>query len=163
MIRRLFPHPLSTFALMLVWVLLLNDFGTGMLLFGFLLGSIVPLVTSRFWPNRPHLRRPWLLPEYAAVVIKDIVLANIQVARIVLFKNNRDLRPAFMAIPLAIETPEAITILAWTITLTPGTLSADLSADGKVLLIHGLDVPDVPGTIADIKSRYEARLREIFA
>ena len=53
-------------------------------------------------------------------------------------------------------------MLAGTITMTPGTLSAELSADGRSLLVHGLDVPDPGALVAEIKSRYEARLLEIF-
>ena len=64
--------------------------------------------------------------------------------------------------PLALTSPEAITVLAGTITMTPGTVSAELSADGRALLVHGLDVPDPEALVAEIKSRYEARLLEIF-
>ena len=67
-----------------------------------------------------------------------------------------------MTIPLALTSPEAITVLAGTITMTPGTVSAELSADGRALLVHGLDVPDPDALVAEIKSRYEARLLEIF-
>jgi multicomponent K+:H+ antiporter subunit E len=66
-------------------------------------------------------------------------------------------------VPLDIRVPEGIATLAGTITMTPGTVSSDLSADGKALLVHGLHVPDEDDTIATIKSRYEARLLEIFA
>ena len=64
--------------------------------------------------------------------------------------------------PLDLQSPEAIATLAGTITMTPGTLSADVSADGRSLLVHCLDVSDVPATIAAIKSRYESRLMRIF-
>ncbi len=56
----------------------------------------------------------------------------------------------------------AISMLVSIITLTPGTCSADLSADRRTLLVHGLDVPDPQTLIADIKARYEAPLKEIF-
>jgi multicomponent K+:H+ antiporter subunit E len=65
-------------------------------------------------------------------------------------------------VPLEIRAPEAITTLASTITLTPGTVSSDLSDDGRSLLVHCLDAPDGDEVVAQIKQRYEARLKEIF-
>ena len=57
---------------------------------------------------------------------------------------------------------EAITALASTITLTPGTVSADLSSGGHTLLVHCLHTEDPDGVREEIKSRYERRLMEIF-
>lgn len=66
-------------------------------------------------------------------------------------------------IPLDIRTPEAITVLAGTITLTPGTVSCDLSECGHALLVHCLHAPEPDSVVTDIKTRYELRLKEIFA
>jgi multicomponent K+:H+ antiporter subunit E len=95
-------------------------------------------------------------------VLWDICLANLQVARIILFVPNAALRPAWVTIPLDLRAPEAITVLAGTITMTPGTVSSDLSACGRALLVHCLHAPDPAGVVTDIKTRYEARLKEIF-
>jgi len=99
---------------------------------------------------------------YILLVIWDIIVANVQVSVIVLFKRNTDMRPNWIAIPLDLRTPEAIAILAGTITLTPGTVSADLSDEGHALLVHALDAPDPAAERDRIKSRYERRLKEIF-
>jgi multicomponent K+:H+ antiporter subunit E len=93
----------------------------------------------------------------------DIVVANVQVAWIVLTKPNSKLRPAWVVIPLDLVQPEAITILAGTITLTPGTVSADLSDGGHSLLVHALHTDDPDAVRDEIKDRYERRLKEIFA
>lgn len=162
MIARFLPHPLMTLTLTVVWLMLLNDFSVGGLLFGFILGITIPLLTAAFWPRRPSVRNPRMIAEYVAVVLWDIVIANVRVAYIVLFKSNSQLRPHFITIPLEVYSPEAITVLAGTITMTPGTLSADLSADGRALLVHCLDTDDPEGEVAGIKQRYEARLKEIF-
>ena len=61
-----------------------------------------------------------------------------------------------------IDRREAITALAGTITLTPGTVSADLSADGRSLLVHCLETADPAATVSQIKERYDRRLKEIF-
>jgi multicomponent K+:H+ antiporter subunit E len=96
------------------------------------------------------------------VVLADIVMANVIVARIVLFKPNAERRPNWITVPLDLKTPEAITMLAGTITMTPGTLSADVSDEGHALLVHCLDAPDPDAVRDEIKQRYERRLMEIF-
>jgi multicomponent K+:H+ antiporter subunit E len=160
--RRLLPHPLLSLTLAVVWVFLANEMSAGAVAMGALLGIVIPLLTRPFWPDRPRLRRPLVIVEYLLVVLWDICVANVQVAWIILTKRNEELRPAFIVIPLEITAPEAITVLAGSITMTPGTLSADLSDDGGSLLVHCLHTLDPAQVVADIKRRYEARLREIF-
>lgn len=161
-LRRVFPHPLLTALLTIVWCLLVNRPSSGAVAFGLLLGIIIPIMTAAFWPERPPITRPWRLFSYFGLVVWDIVVANVQVALIVLFKPNDKMQPNWISIPLELRTPEAIAVLASTITLTPGTLSADLSDDGTSLLVHALDAPDPDAVRDEIKTRYEARLMEIF-
>lgn len=160
--RRLFPHPLLTLLLTVVWALLTNSYSAGTFAFGLILGVVVPIMTAAYWPDRPALSKPWKLIGYILIVIRDIIVANVQVAMIVLFKRNADMRPNWVCIPLELRTPEAIAILAGTITLTPGTVSADLSDRGRALLVHALDAPDPDAVRDQIKARYERRLKEIF-
>lgn len=162
MIRRLVPHPYLSATLVLVWLLLVNRFSWGSLVFAIILAIAVPALTEPYWPDRARLRKPGKIPAYVLMVIKDIIVANVQVAMIVLFKPNHKLQPAWITVPLDIRSPEAITVLASTITLTPGTVTADLSQDGHALLVHCLHAPEPEDVIIDIKNRYEARLKEIF-
>ena len=162
MLARVLPHPLLTLTILLVWVALANEVSAGALVMGLALGVLLPLATRPFWPNRPLVGRPLKMLEYLFVVLWDIAVANIQVARLVLFVPNDRLRSRYVTVPLALRSPEAITVLAGTITMTPGTLSAELAADGGAILVHGLDVPDPEALVAEIKTRYEARLLEIF-
>ena len=161
--RRLFPHPYLSVLLVLTWLLLVNDFRWGSLVFGIILSIVIPALIAPYWPHRPMLKSGSKLAVYTCLVFWDIIVANVQVAMIVLFKPNRDLRPAWVSIPLELRSPEAIAVLAGTITLTPGTVSCDLSECGHALLVHCLHAPDPDGVVADIKSRYESRLKEIFA
>ena len=162
LIRRIFPHPHLTILLTIVWILLTNAPSLNSLVFGLLLGIIIPFITQPYWPDRPKLRNWPMVVEYLLVVLWDIVVANITVARIVLFKRDADRQPNFVCIPLELRTPEAITVLAGTITMTPGTVSCDLSAQGHNLLVHCLDAPDPEKVRDQIKQRYERRLKEIF-
>lgn len=162
LLHRIFPHPHLTILLTLVWMLLANSPSLNSLVFGLLLGIIIPFITQPYWPDRPKLRNWPMVVEYMLVVLWDIVMANITVARIILFKRDADRRPAFVSVPLELRTPEAITVLAGTITMTPGTVSCDLSAQGHNLLVHCLDAPNPEEVRDEIKRRYERRLKEIF-
>ncbi len=162
MLRRLLPHPWLTALLTVIWLMLVNRLSLESLIFGAMLGLVIPVATAAYWPDRPPLRNLPGIVSYVLVVIYDICKSNVIVARIVLFMPREDLRPAWITIPLDLRTPEAITILAGTITLTPGTVTADIAEDGRSLLVHCLHAPDPVSVIDDIKSRYEARLKEIF-
>ena len=159
----LLPHPFLTVLLAVVWTLLQNDVSAGMVVFGLILGVIIPLGTSIWWPDTPRGFHMGKMITYSFVVIWDILVANVQVAWIVLTRPNDKLRPAWIEVPLDLKQPEALTILAGTITLTPGTVSADLSDEGHSLLVHALDAEDPDAVRDEIKDRYERRLKEIFA
>lgn len=159
---RVLPHPGLSALLAVMWVVMVNDLTFGTLFLALVIGIAVPLFTAPWWPGRPRIRFvPGL--AYCALVLWDIVIANFQVAAIILFKPTRDLSPAWLTIPLELDTPEAITVFAGTISLTPGTVSADVSACGQFLLVHALHAPDPQGEVAKLKARYEARLMRIFA
>ncbi|MBW4706633.1 Na+/H+ antiporter subunit E [Roseobacter sp. YSTF-M11] len=161
--RWLLPHPLLTLILAVVWTLLQNEVSSGMVVFGIILGVIIPLMTSIWWPDTPQGFRLGKMISYSFVVIWDILVANVQVAWIVLTVPNAKLKPAWIVVPLELRQPEAITVLAGTITLTPGTVSADLSNEGHSLLVHVLHTSDADAVREDIKTRYERRLLEIFS
>lgn len=160
--RSVLPHPLLTLMLAVVWCLLTNSIGINAILFGLVLGVVIPLVTYPYWPDAPKLGKPAKMFVYVLIVIWDILVANVVVAWIVVTRRNSAMRATWVTIPLDIRTPEAITILAGTITLTPGTVSADLSDEGHCLLVHALDAYNAASVRDEIKERYERRLKEIF-
>ncbi len=163
MIRRLLPHPTLSLMLFVTWFLLINDLRVGSAVFAAILAVAIPLVTEAWWPDRPRIRSLPRLAAYVLLVLWDILVANVQVARIILFMPADRIRSRWIAVPITLRSPEAITLLAGTITMTPGTLTADMSACGRVLLIHALHAPDPDAVRDDIKARYEARLERIFA
>ncbi len=162
MLRKLFPHPYLTLLLVITWMLLVNQLNLGSLVLAVILGTIIPLITAPYWPNRPILRNPLAMIGYVLIVMYDIIKSNIIVAGIVLFKPNSQLKSAWITVPIDLRTPEAITVLAGTITMTPGTVTADMSGDGRSLLVHCLHAPNPDEVRDEIKSRYEARLMRIF-
>jgi len=161
-LKWLMPHPILTLLLAVVWTLLQNEVSAGMVVFGLILGIIIPWGTLIWWPDTPQGFRLGKMTGYALIVLRDIMVANFEVAWIVLTVPNSRLKPAWIEVPLDLRQPEAITMLAGTITLTPGTVSADLSDQGRSLLVHVLHTDDPDAVRDKIKNRYERRLKEIF-
>lgn len=159
--RRLLPPPLLSVALLLVWLLLNGTLAPGQVLLGALLALALPRLTVRLRPERVRLRRPLRAARLLVVVLVDIVLANIEVARRILGPESV-LQPRFVWLPLDIRDPYGIAALAGIITLTPGTVSSDLSADRRYLLVHAFNCDDPAALAASIKQRYERPLMEIF-
>ena len=162
LLKRIFPHPLVSLALVVVWLMLVNKVPLGNLILGSVIGIMVPAMTGPYWPNRPKIRRPLKIVEYGLVVLWDIVVANVTVAAIILFKRNENIHSRWICVPLDLTSPEAITVLGGTITMTPGTVASVLAADGSSILVHCLHTDDPDGTRDQIKHRYERRLMEIF-
>ncbi len=158
--KRILPHPLLSVILLLIWLLLANDLSVGQLLLGSVLAWCVPLYTARFWPDEVKVRNPRALLRFIGVVLSDVVVANIAVARLVVQDPGR-VRPAFVEMPLRLRTEVAVSMLTSTISLTPGTVSAFLSADRRTLIIHSLDTGDPEALIATIRERYENPLKEV--
>ncbi len=162
MIRpRLLPHPGSTALLALVWVLLSGSYDAGGVVVGLVLGLLLPALLWRLWPAGAPIRKPHRLAMFILMVLYDVVVANIAVARRVLGRNA-DLRPGTLRLTLRLEDPLAITILANCVSLTPGTVSVEVEGDGRTLVIHGLDIDDPNQVLEEIRHRYERPLLESF-
>jgi multicomponent K+:H+ antiporter subunit E len=161
--RKILPHPLMSLAIVILWMLLVNKLALGSLVLACFLGVVIPLLTAPYWPGRPRIARPIAFLAYLALVLWDIVVSSFVVAKIVLFMPQDKIKSAFFTVPIDLDSPEAITLLAGTITMTPGTLTADISSNGRALLIHSLHAPDPDAVRDEIKLRYEARLKRIFA
>jgi len=161
--RRLFPHPLLSVLLVVCWLWLNNTLAPGQVLLGAALATAIPFFTRRFWPEPLVIRRPLRVAEYFALVLYDVIVANLEVAAIILGPLSR-VQPAFIRVPLDLETDFAVTVLASTVTLTPGTVSVGIEPDGgggRVLVVHALRCLDEAAMVATIKTRYEGRLKEI--
>jgi multicomponent K+:H+ antiporter subunit E len=157
----LLPAPLISLLLLLAWLALNGAVSAGFVVLGTALALAVPWFTERLRPDKPKIRRWGLVLRLATVVLKDIVLSNIEVARRILGPESA-LQPRFVWVPLDIRDPHGIVALAGIVTMTPGTLSSDLSDDRRHLLIHAFNVSDEAALVADIKTRYEAPLQRIF-
>lgn len=158
---RLLPSPMTSAVLFVAWLLMNGSASAGHLLLAALLAIAIPFTLATVRGERSRGRHAGTALRLCAVVLWDIVVSNIEVARRILGRESR-LKPAFVWVPLAIRDPHGIAALAGIITMTPGTLSSDLSEDRRHLLVHALDVDDAQALVASIKSRYEAPLMRIF-
>jgi multicomponent K+:H+ antiporter subunit E len=158
----LLPHPLLSLTILAIWFLLWDGFSLGLLALGLVISVALPLFTRRFWPDAPEVRSYWKLAEYLVVFGYDILVANLNVAWLIV-QPNSTLKPTFLEIPLDIEHPFLITVLANTISLTPGTVSSNVTGDRGMLLVHCFHCEEPDEQIDTIKARYEDRLEEIFA
>ncbi|MCP8897954.1 Na+/H+ antiporter subunit E [Gilvimarinus xylanilyticus] len=159
--KKLFPHKLLSVFMLGLWLLMNNTIAPGHWVLGAILAWAIPFFTQEFWPQSMVIAKPFKAVRFLLLVLWDIVIANVQVAFLIMGPRKK-LQPAFMRIPLDLKQDFTITLLANTISLTPGTVSVDLQMEDGYLLVHGLDVKDIDTTIAEIKNRYEKPLKEIF-
>ncbi len=154
-------YPLLSVLLLLTWLALNNSVQPLDVLAGALIGIAVPWAFGSLWPDDLRIRRPMQLVRLTLRFLGDVVMANLELARLVLGPESK-VRSNFVWYPLTTRNPYAITTLAGIITLTPGTVSADVTADRRYLLIHAFHVSDEAELIATIRRRYEEPLEEIF-
>ena len=93
--------------------------------------------------------------------LKELLLSNAAVARSIL-RPVSSLSPGIVAVPLDLTSDAGITVLANLITLTPGTLSLDVSSDRRTLYVHALDVADPDAFRREVKEGFERRVKEVF-
>jgi multicomponent K+:H+ antiporter subunit E len=160
MTTSLFPHPRFSLVLFVVWMLASNVLSVAAAVMAAFVAWGIPWLTRHFWPGAPRPRHPVLALRLLLVFLADILVANFSVALRVIRSNDR-LRPVFIEVPLDLKDDFGITILASMITLTPGTVSSDVSPDKSHLFVHVLDTDDPQDIIDTIKRRYEAPLKRI--
>ena len=158
---RLLPSPPLSVAVFVLWLLLVGDFSLGQLALAALMALLLPLLAGLLQPERARFGRTRTIHVLSRRVLWDMLLSNIEVARRIL-GPERALTPGFIWVPLDLQNIHGITALASIITLTPGTLSAELTEDRRHLLVHAFNLKDADATVAEIKARYEAPLKEIF-
>lgn len=159
--KKVIPMPIHTLVLFISWLLLNDTLAPGHILLAAVLAFGIPKLIEPMMSKQRKIVKPMALVKYILVLLWDIVVANLKVAKLVIGRNSA-LRPGLLAYPLEIEGNLPVTLLAATISLTPGTLSAELSKDGKWLYIHTLDMDTPDSVVAEIKARYETPLKEIF-
>ncbi|WP_283639331.1 Na+/H+ antiporter subunit E [Mesonia mobilis] len=151
---------LSNILLTFIWVAITGDFAFLNYVFGFILSFIILYVITKGRGDAKYFK---IIPKLIAFIfffLWELLKANLQVAYDVVTPKFY-MTPGIVRVPLEAETNLEITLLANLITLTPGTLSIDVSDDRKVLYVHAMYLSDKQAFIDDIKNGFEKRLLEI--
>lgn len=160
--RRLFPYPLLTLLLLLMWLLLQQSFGLGNVLLGAALATMASLAVAALEPERPHIGRIDKIITLVALVTMDILRSNLAVCWFIITGRQQLGTSGFVKVPLELRDRVGLTILACIITATPGSAWLEYSATRGYVLIHVLDLENEQGWIDTVKHRYERLLLEIF-
>jgi multisubunit Na+/H+ antiporter MnhE subunit len=158
-VTRWLRHPIYTAVLALTWMVLHERFTPADFLIGYVVAAVIVYVHRDFWTERVRVRRLGTAVRLAAAFLREVVIANVQVAWIVVQPRLR-IRPAFIVLPLALDDDLLITALGNMITLTPGTLTVDVAPDRSALYVHCLSAADVEAVRAQIKRQFEGPLKE---
>ena len=155
------PYPLLSASLVIMW-LALNGFTLGHLILGCIVAVFASWGMASLRPAKPRLKKWYLLPKLVGIVLYDIVRSNIAVASILITGGKRKHKSGFITVPLDLENPTALAVLAVIVTSTPGTAWLEYNSLSRTVLIHVLDLVDEAAWQVLIKTRYEALLMEIF-
>ena len=158
--ERWFPHPLVSVIVGLSWLMLNHSLDAGTILMALILAVGIPRLVRPFIARTPNI--DWLPAiRLFFVVLWDIIVSNIKVAKLVLGPMHK-MHPKWFRIPLETQHEEVNTLLAMIITTTPGTVSAGIDQDRGDILVHALSADDAEAEIQNIKDRYEKPLMQIF-
>ena len=147
--------------LMLAWGAMTGSFSEMNLVFGFLLGfGAIWLLREQAGSNAYFGRATRVLSLFL-LFLKELALSAIRVVILVL-QPKMDMKPGIFAFPLTVDRDFEIALLANLITLTPGTLSVDVSEDRKYLFVHAIDCSDIAAGKADIANGFERKIMEAF-
>ncbi len=158
----MFPYPLLTGALLLMW-LLLTSFSIGNVILGGTVAVFASWTMAALKPSKPRLRKWYLIPKLFAIVMIDVVRSNLAVCWIILRGRPPGRHSSFINLPLDIDDPTALAVLAVILTSTPGSAWLEYDSRERSVLIHVFDLADEAEWRDLIKNRYEKLLMEIFA
>jgi len=161
-VKRLFPSPLLSLALAVLWVLLSASGSAATWLMAAIVGAAVPLLTTSLRPDRARLASPEIALRLIGVVAMDVLSSSMQVAWGVLRSRARPPRSRFVEIPLDLQDAHGLAALAVITTIVPGTVWSELISDRRSVVLHVFDVGDEAAFVAHYKQRYERPLTEIF-
>lgn len=154
------PYPFLSLSLLVMW-LLLNAFTLGHLLLGSVVAIFGGWAMASLRPDKPRMKKWYLLPRLCGRVFIDIIRSNIAVALLILRGKRQKHTAGFITVPLQIEHPTALAIMAVILTSTPGSAWLAYDSRRKTVLIHVLDLIDEEEWVRNIKLRYESLLLEI--
>lgn len=161
-LTKLVPAPLTSAAILALWLVLARAVSAGQILLGLALALAVPILTARLRLTTVRVRRPLTVARFILKVGYDVLLSSLQVAWGVVSWRWRRPDSRFVIVPLELRDPAGLAALAMVTTVVPGTVWSELALDRSTLLLHVWNVGDESAFVARFKARYEKPLREIF-
>ncbi len=146
--------------LAIAWILLSGEVTAENFIEGLIIGYLILWISKSALGGTKYFRKIPKAISFFFYFVKELILANLKVAFDIITPKDY-MQPGIVAVPLDAETDMEITLLANLITLTPGSLSLDISKDKKVLYIHALYIDDVYKFKQEIKNGIERRLLEV--
>lgn len=143
-----------------MWMFLSESYTLLTFTIGYIVGILLLLVLNRFFEERFYLERFHKIILLFYIFIRELVLSNIDVVKLV-YAKNPNFEPGIFAMPIDVKKNWEITLLANLITLTPGTLSIALSDDNTHIFIHAMHIDEKEQSIYDIKNTFEKAILEV--
>ncbi len=160
--KKIFPAPLLSVALFLIWLLLNQSVSPGNIVLALILALLLPVMFRGLRPRYVRVRNVGAILRLSWAVMVDTTASNVAVLRFLAWPSYRRAESGFVKIPLDLRDPNGLAVLAMIVCLTPGTSWAELSLDRSVLMLHVLEVKDAQEVIDHVKASYERPLMEIF-
>ncbi|MGO4887272.1 Na+/H+ antiporter subunit E [Anaerobacillus sp. MEB173] len=143
-----------------VWMFLQNSWDSVTFLLGYLLGLGILFVLRRFFSHHFYFVTVLAIIKLVMIFFKELILSNVTVIKQIL-DPKLNIKPGVFAYPTELKSDWEITTLACLITLTPGTVTVDVSMDNKVLYIHAMDIPHKQEVVRQIKETFEKAIMEV--
>lgn len=151
---------LLNFLIALIWMFLNSSFSAQTFITGYLIGILIIFITRRYFKDDFYLERVWAIIKLIYIFLRELILSNISVFRIVV-RPKLDIKPNIFAFHTELKRDWEITLLSCLITLTPGTLVVHVSDDQRTLYIHAINTEDVKDEIESIKASFEKAIKEV--
>jgi len=142
------------------WMLLTGELNAETFLEGIIIGFVILWVSRKALGGSKYFSKIPVAIKFILYFIKELIKANLIVAYDIITPKDY-MKPGIVAVPLDVQSDLEITLFANLITLTPGTLSLDVSVDKKTLYVHGLYVNDAESFRKELKEGLEKRLLEV--
>lgn len=143
------------------WVVVSGSFTLLNFLFGFVLSIFALWLIRGEVGSQGYFTKSYKIISLFLLFMYELVNSAWRVMILVL-SPNMNIKPGIFAFPLSLENDMEIALLANMITLTPGTLSVDVSEDKKYIYVHAIDASDPEAAKADIANGFEQKIREAF-
>ena len=146
-------------ALAFGWAALMGNFSLGSLFLGFVIGYVAVWVARPLFGETTYFERVWRVLRLALLFIYELIVSSLRVVWDVITPAHLS-RPGIIAMPLDAETDAEILTVATLISLTPGTLSLDVSDDRRILYVHAMFVEDPDDVRRELKEGMERKVLE---